>query len=150
MDIAVNRLQLAQKIGNCKVIHAAKTDIVKLLQEQGGVDVVFEAAGRPQTIRDAELVVRRGGTITLIGYPVERQADIYVNHLINHEVTIKAAFRYRNTYPYGIHLLKNGLPLKRVVSDIFAFEQVEEGIRRAMTQKDQVTKCVVRVNPDAG
>ncbi|MDO4269766.1 MAG: NAD(P)-dependent alcohol dehydrogenase [Eubacteriales bacterium] len=149
IDVMENRLALAQTLGCYRTINSAETDAAEYLQQAvGGVDAVFEAAGRPQTIQQAGLMAKRGGTVTLIGYPVERQASLYVNHLINNEITIKTAFRYRNTYPLAIEMLENGLPLKKLVSDIYPFDKVEDGLRRAMNCKNEVTKCVIRIGAD--
>lgn len=150
IDVVNNRLKLAKELNCYDIINSAQVNAVDYLKKMcGGVDVVFETAGRPQTIQEAGLMVRRGGTVVLVGYPPERQASIYVNYLINNEVTIKTSFRYCNTYPLAIELLGNGLPVKKMVSDIFEFEQVEKGIIYAAGHKSEVTKCVVRVNPEA-
>lgn len=145
IDVVQNRLELAQALGCYCTINSAETDAVEYLNRMlGGVDVVFEAAGRPQTIQQAGLMVKRGGTVTLIGYPIERQATLYINHLINNEITIKTAFRYCNTYPQAIEMLESGLPLKKLVSDIYPFDKLDDGLLRAMNCKNEVTKCVIR------
>lgn len=147
-DIMQNRLDFARELGCSDTIQTREQSLSDWVEKNGRFDVVFEAAGRPQTIQEAGLLVKRGGTITLIGYPVERQAVIYVNHLINNEITIKTAFRYRNTYPLAIEMVANGLPLKKIASDIFAFQDVEQALLRAMNCKDQVIKCVVKISTE--
>lgn len=149
IDVMQNRLDLARELGCYACINSAETDVVSYLnQTVGGVDVVFEAAGRPQTIQQAGLMVKRGGVITLIGYPIERQATFFVNHLINNQITVKTAFRYCNTYPQAIELLEAGLPLKKIASDIYRFEDLELAMQRAMNHKNEVTKCVVCIHAE--
>lgn len=150
IDVMENRLNMAKDMGCYDTVNSSEVDKAEYIKQAcGGVDVVFETAGRPQTIQEACLMAKRGGTIMLVGYPPERKATLYVNHLINQEITIRTSFRYCNTYPLAMELLKNGLPVKKTVTDFFEFEQAEQGLVHAADHKDQVVKCVVRVNPEA-
>jgi L-iditol 2-dehydrogenase len=147
IDVLENRLKKAKEMGALEVMNSREMDVAQVLQDSiGGADYVFETAGRPQTIQQAGLMVKRGGTLDLVGYPPERQATFFVNHLINNEITVKTSFRYRNTYPIGINMVENGVNIQDVVSDIYDFEDVEQAMQRAIACKDEVTKCVIRMN----
>ena len=45
-------------------------------------------------------------------------------------------------------LLEAGLPLKKIASDIYRFEDLELAMQRAMNHKNEVTKCVVCIHAE--
>jgi len=69
-DIDASRLELAKTLGATDALHAGGSDLVERIQEVTGgvgVDVVFEAVGRDETVSAAIDAVRKGGTVLLIG-----------------------------------------------------------------------------------
>ena len=116
----------------------------------GATSNVFETAGSEVTIFQTAKMVKRGGTITLVGYTKDGIAKMNVNWLIDNEITIKTVFRYRNIYPKAIAAVANGIiPLKKIASDIYDFKDIQAGMEHAIHDKDKVSKCVIRINPDA-
>ena len=72
-----------------------------------------------------------------------------VNLLIDKEVTLKTVFRYQNVYPKAITAVATGtIPLGRVVSAIYPFEDIQQGMEHAIHHKADVTKCVIRVTAE--
>src|SRR5580704_273590 len=69
-DIDPSRLKLAHEMGADEVIHGSGAEVmteVHRLTVGKGVDVVFEAVGRNETIASSIDSVRKGGTVVLIG-----------------------------------------------------------------------------------
>ncbi|MCU6762336.1 Sorbitol dehydrogenase [uncultured Roseburia sp.] len=152
VDLMPNRLEKARELGAAHVINAGTCDPVEevLRLTQGGADYVFETAGNAATIYQTAKMTRRGGTITLVGYTSSGEAVMNVNWIIDNEITIKTVFRYRNIYPSIIKAVSQGLiPLKKIASDIFEFEDIQKGMEYAIHNKDTVTKAVIRIHPDA-
>ena len=152
VDLVKNRLDRALQLSATDVINASECDPVERIREMtgGGAPYVFETSGSPVGIRQTAHLVRRGGTITLVGYTKEGQATMDVNWIIDNELTIKTVFRYRNLYPTAINAVSAGIiPLKAIVSDIFDFSEIQKGMEYAAHNKDQVVKCVIRINPEA-
>ena len=152
VDLMQNRLDRALSLCATDVINASDCDPVARVMELtgGGAPYVFETSGSPSGIRQTAHLVRRGGTITLVGYTKEGQATMDVNWIIDNEITIKTVFRYRNLYPIAINAVSAGIiPLKGIISDVFDFDQIQTGMEYAAHNKNQVVKCVIRINPDA-
>lgn len=152
VDVMKNRLKKAQELGAAHVVNAAQCDPVEKVRKitGGGADFTFETAGNETTLFQTAKMTKRGGTITLVGYTSSGQANMNVNWIIDNEMTIKTVFRYRNHYPTIIKAVSDGIiPLKKIASDIFEFDDIQKGMEYAIYHKNDVTKAVIRINPDA-
>jgi L-iditol 2-dehydrogenase len=70
VDIFDNRLQKAKELGATHVINGSKTDVVKEVKESFagvGPDYVFECAGNVKTASQTIYLVKRGGTVVIVG-----------------------------------------------------------------------------------
>lgn len=143
-DLHPFRLDAAQAIGGDRV---RVTGVDGDLATAGRApDFVFESAGAPAAMNRAIEAVRPGGTVVLLGYSHDGRADLNVNLLIDKEVGIRTTFRYRHTYPAAIEGVATGLfPVQRVVSDVFAFDQVQQAMETAVGSAGSTTRCVVAV-----
>ncbi|GAB3617729.1 NAD(P)-dependent alcohol dehydrogenase [Okibacterium endophyticum] len=152
VDLVDNRLDLASRLG-AEVVNAGTTsDLFATLSDRfgHGPDVVFETAGNRMTMDQSIRIVKPGGTVTFVGYTKDGRADLNVNLLIDKEVTVKTVFRYRNVYPKAIAAVAAGvIPLGDVVSAIYPFEDIQQGMEHAVHNKAAVTKCVICVTPEA-
>ena len=149
VDLMKNRLDRALELGASEVVDASDGDPVKKVLEltDGGADFVFETAGSEVTIFQTAKMVKRGGTITLVGYTKDGIAKMNVNWIIDNEVTIKTVFRYRNIYPIALEAVSKGIiPLKKIASDIYDFKDIQTAMDHSIENKDRVTKCLVRIN----
>ena len=152
VDVMENRLKKALELGAANVVNASSCDPVEKVRELtgGGADFTFETAGNETTLFQTAKMTKRGGTITLVGYTSSGQANMNVNWIIDNEMTIKTVFRYRNHYPTIIKAVSDGIiPLKKIASDIFEFDDIQKGMEYAIYHKNDVTKAVIRINPDA-
>ncbi|RJE87456.1 NAD(P)-dependent alcohol dehydrogenase [Paenibacillus sp. 1011MAR3C5] len=149
VDLVQNRLDKAKQLGCAHTVNASEInaiDTVMALTNGEGADYVFETAGSEATILQSAKLTKRGGTIVLVGYTSSGKAQMHVNHIVDNEMTIKTVFRYRNIYPKAIEAVSKGIiPLKDIVSDVFEFDRIQEGMERAIQHKDKVTKCVIRI-----
>lgn len=152
VDLMENRLNKALELGAAHVVNASVTDAVaKVLEITGqGADFVFETAGNATTIYQTAKMTKRGGTITLVGYTSSGNANMNVNWIIDNEMTIKTVFRYRNIYPSIIKAVSDGsIPLRKIASDIFDFDDIQKGMEYSIYNKNTVTKAVIRINQAA-
>ena len=72
VDVIPKRLELAKEIGATHVINAAECDVLKeidAITDGMGCDIVIETAGTKITYSQTSYIVRRGGTIVLVGLP---------------------------------------------------------------------------------
>ena len=70
--------------------------------------MVFETAGSPVTIAQTPFIVRRGGTITLVGISAKEEINYNFAQIMDKEATINSVFRYRNIYPKAIAAVSSG------------------------------------------
>lgn len=151
VDIMPKRLDLALKLGACRVINGKEQDTVAVLRSpelygDHGVDLVFEAAGSAFTAEQAVEIVARGGKIMMVG---THSKPVPINFLkINREVTIQTSFRYCNNFPQTIEAIASGkFNVKDMVTHIYDYKDVQQAFSDAIdpVKKLDMVKGVVKV-----
>lgn len=147
VDLIDKRLEKAKELGAKEIINARETDIIEKvmkLTDGEGVDRVFETAGEKVTINQTAYLVKRGGIITIVGMAGDIEIPFNFSAITWKEAIIKTVFRYRNLYPAAIKAVTEGLiPLKKIVSNYFSFEDIAKGIRYNLENKKDVIKAVI-------
>jgi len=91
-----------------------------------GVDVVFEAVGRNETISAAIDCVRKGGTVLLIGN-IKPEVTLPLQKVVSRQVRLQGTAASSGEYPQAIELMTSGKI--RVKPLITAVAPLEEGPR---------------------
>lgn len=148
-DLVEARLQKAIELGATEVINSGKEDALKKIEELTngrGADVVFETAGSPVTIAQTPFIVRRGGTITLVGISAKEEITYNFAQIMDKEATIKSVFRYRNNYPKAIAAVSSGaINVKGIVTHEFDLEHIQDAYDEAVNNKTDLVKAVIKV-----
>ena len=148
-DLVEARLQKAIELGATEVINSGKEDALKKIEELTngrGTDVVFETAGSPVTIAQTPFIVRRGGTITLVGISAKEEITYNFAQIMDKEATIKSVFRYRNIYPKAIAAVSSGaINVKGIVTHEFDLEHIQDAYDEAVNNKTDLVKAVIKV-----
>lgn len=146
-DVIEKRLEKAKELGATAVFNSKEQDVCKEIEKLTGgkgVDLVFETAGNAITTQMTSFLVKKGGTITLVGMSPNPEINYNFGNILDKEATIKSVFRYRNIYPKAIQAIAAGdIPIKDIVSDIFPFEETEKAIQYNINNKANVTKAVI-------
>jgi L-iditol 2-dehydrogenase len=146
-DLVDIRLEKAKEIGAKAVFNAKKTDIVaEILKATNGqgVDVVIETAGAEITAQQCVELVKRGGTIVMVGMAADPRYKFDFGKLQAKEASIATVFRYRNLYPAAIRAVGEKLiDVKQIVTDVFGFSQVTEAVEHAINHPDKTVKVVI-------
>lgn len=146
VDIHNIRLDKAKALGARHIINASNTDMVAAVKDVYagiGPDFIFETAGNKVTASNSVPMIKRGGTIMIIGNVV---GDTPVNFqmLGNKEATIKATFRYRNIYPSALSALSSGrINVNSIVSDFYQFEDTQSAFEDSINNKATVVKAMI-------
>ena len=147
-DLCDNRLEVAKRLGATDVINSKEVDATaEILRLTGGegADIVFETAGSRFTAAQTGALARRAGTIMIVGN-VFGETPFNFHQISTKEVTVKTVFRYRNIYPLAIRAIESGqIDVKAIASHIFPFDRIEEGLLKALHEKDTVVKAVIQV-----
>jgi L-iditol 2-dehydrogenase len=147
VDLHDIRLKKAQELGAWNTVNASETDSVDAVRAlHGGIgpDLVFETAGSriaaSQTIR----IVKRGGTVMIVGNVVG-ETPIDFQLMTNKEVTIKTSFRYRNIYPTAIDAVSSGrIDVKSIISRNYALKDAPQAFEDCINEKATMVKAVVQ------
>jgi L-iditol 2-dehydrogenase len=111
-----------------------------------GVDVVFEAAGAPETPAQAAELARPGGKVLVSGIPSDDTMTMKAGTVRRKGLTIKLVRRMKHTYPRAIRMVQTGrVQVKPLASHVYPLERVAEALETAATHADGVLKAIVRL-----
>jgi len=147
VDVLNKRLDKAKELGVTKAINGAETDIVAFASSLpgGGTDLVFETAGNAKTTLQTAKLVKKGGSVTLVGMAPDPEITYDIGSLMDKEAQLHTVFRYRNLYPTAIAAVSQGvIPLKSIVSHEFDFKDVIKGVAYNVDNKQEVIKAVIK------
>jgi L-iditol 2-dehydrogenase len=149
-DIDPSRLALARKMGSDEALKATGADLVAEVQrltEGKGVDVVFEAVGRNETVVGAIDSVRKGGTVVLIGN-ITPEVKLPLQKVVSKQIRLQGTAASSGEYPEAIELMRTGAI--RVGPLITAVAPLEEGPRWfERLHKGEPNLMKVVLTPDA-
>lgn len=149
VDIIGKRLEAAMKLGATRVINARQEDVLKAVAawtDGAGVDKVIETAGSEHTVKQTPYLVKRGGTIVLVGLAAKDIIDFDFMQIMFKEADIKTVFRYRNLYPAAIGAIADGkIDVKGIVTHEFEFEDTQKAFDFVIHNKEDVVKAVIKM-----
>lgn len=150
-DIVASKLKLAERRGVDYAVDVTSTDPIDVIHQHvdsEGVDIAIESSGADSAIDMTTEAVKRGGTITFVGIPIDAGLPTDVVGLIDGEYDLKGSFRFSGTYPSAIEGIRTG---RFDVDSIVSFEQslseTEAAFDRAI--EPESVKGVVRVSDDS-
>ncbi len=149
-DMAQPKLDIIAAYEGIEVVNIADTTLAHAVAQSTdnwGADVVFECSGAAQAILDLPQIVCPGGTIVLVGMPVD-PVPVDIVGLQAREARIETVFRYANIYDRAINLIASGkVNLKPLISATFAFEDSIAAFERAAEQRPTDVKLQIQVVP---
>ena len=148
-DLFDLRLDKAKQLGATGVFNPKTDGDTAALREKftagAGFDVVFETAGNRVTAAQTSGLVGRGGVIVVVGNVLGEVAFSFRNLYLN-EAEVRAVFRYRNMFPEIIQQVAAGrIDVSGVASDVFDFDDTQTAFERAMNNKAEVVKAVIKL-----
>lgn len=148
VDVLENRLELAKKLGAIVINAKNENAIDRIMADTAGagVDVVFETAGAVPTIQQTPHLVKRGGTIVLVGLCPKDEIEFNFAKIMAKEAQIKSVFRYRNIYPSAIQAIADGkINVTEMVTRTFDFADSAEAFQYVAENKKDVIKVVIKI-----
>ncbi len=109
-DIDATRLALARKLGADDTFEASGADLQKLILDLTGgrgVDVVFEAVGRNETVNSSIDCVRKGGKVTLVGN-IAPEIKLPLQKVVTREIRLQGSCSSAGEYPQAMDLITSG------------------------------------------
>lgn len=147
VDVIPKRLEKAKEVGAMQIVNGKDENIEEIVRKLpgGGVDLVFETAGSEYTTRQSAKLIGNNGVVVLVGMCAESEVVVDIGSLSAKEGEIKTVFRYRHLYPTAIQAVSEGIiPIKSIVSHVFDFKDVIDGVAYNVEHKEDVIKAVVK------
>ncbi|HET6318955.1 MAG TPA: zinc-binding dehydrogenase [Chloroflexota bacterium] len=137
-DPAEHRRETAVHLGADLAVDPTSTDVAAAARDlTGGIgaDVALEAVGSARTVQDALSVVRRGGTVVVMGVaPPSAEVAIRPYDLFDRELTIKGAFIRAFEFRRTVELLPL-LELESLITDTFSIDQAPRAIENVRARR---------------
>jgi D-xylulose reductase len=145
-DFSAEKLAIAGKYQGIIPVNIGERslkDVIEAETEGWGADVVFEASGSPKAYKGLFDLVRPGGTLVMVGLPVE-PVTFDVSGAIAKEVRIETVFRYANIFDRALQLIASGkVDLNPLITDTFDFKDSIAAFERAASARPTDVKLQI-------
>lgn len=109
-----------------------------------GFDVIIESSGNDKAISSTPSLVKKGGKIVLIGLSSNSQVSLNTNEIVDGEIDLHGVFRYANTYPKTLTLLKhNRIDMDPFITHRYSLDHIQDALHTAIEQKDNSMKIMI-------
>ncbi len=151
IDVLDNKLEFARRLGATHLINASQGDPVSAVKELTGgrgVDYAFEVIGNPRTIVQGYQMIRRGGTLVVVGVaPSGAEVAFNAASIMLDEKTIRGSLygscRPGLDVPRLIGLYQAGrLKLDELISRAYPIEQINEAFDAL--RRGEVARSIIR------
>ncbi|MFP4058579.1 MAG: zinc-dependent alcohol dehydrogenase [Candidatus Brocadiia bacterium] len=146
-DIDDRKLEVAGELGAHYTLNPNTHDLqarVKELTDGIGAQCVVEAVGEPETLAQTVDLVRRGGTIMLIGWSGNETDPFDLTSLTLDELTVLGTLGFCHDFPVALKLMSMGkVRIEPIISHRLPLERVEEGLRMLHERADGVWKIAI-------
>jgi L-iditol 2-dehydrogenase len=137
-DVSERRREQALQFGATRVLDPLVDDIPTLGL---AVDSYVDASGASSAVQSGIRAVRPGGRVVLVGMGAPEIA-LPIPVIQNNELVVTGVFRYANTWPTAIELVRSGrVDLDALVTGHFGLSEVEAAL--ASTTTPGVLKSIV-------
>jgi L-iditol 2-dehydrogenase len=141
------KLDVARSLGVHHALDPASEDLAARVRELTagvGADCVIEAVGRPETLASTTGLVRRGGTIMLIGWSGQKTDPFDLTSVTLDELTVLGTLGFCHDFPVALKLMARGqVKVGPIITHRLPLERVEEGIRMLRDRAPGVWKIAI-------
>ena len=111
-----------------------------------GVDVVFEAAGAPDTCQQAADSVCIGGKVIVAGIPEDDRMLLTASVIRRKGLTIKLVRRMKHTYPRAIRMVQKGMvEVRSVARPVLPLDQVRTAYEMVARYEPGVLRAIIQI-----
>lgn len=144
------KLELAQKYGADITINAKKEDPIKSIlkhTDDRGADIVIEAAGVPETIKQSIEAVRPGGRILQFGIFTEPINNFNLFHLYFKELVIVGSrATMGEEFEPSIKLIASGaINVKPLITHEFSLKKIKEGLELLDKSPGKALRVIIKL-----
>lgn len=147
VDTKPDRLDLARRLGADKCFSPQDGDVVEeVMKRTGGrgADVAMEAVGFSPTVEMAVKMVRKGGSLGLVGN-LSPTVELPLQAVVTRELSLYGSCASRGEYPACLDLIAGGMiQVDPLVSGMASLEEAPQWFARLHSGKENLMKVVVR------
>ena len=121
-------------------------DIVKEILEKvpGGVDIVFECCGKQEALDQSVELLKPGGTLVLVGIPLEDRVSFDVSRLRRRELRLQNVRRQNRCVGPALRMIEDGrIKVDFMVTHTFRLDEARKAFETALHYRDGVIKALV-------
>lgn len=148
-DVDFSRLEMARQMGADEILSSG-AELAAQVQELTageGVDVVFEAVGRNETVTAAIDAARRGGTVTLIGN-IAPEVTLPLQKVVTRQIRLQGSCASAGEYPQAIELIANGkIKVDPLITAVAPLEEGPQWFARLHAREPNLMKVILTPRP---
>ncbi len=140
------RLETALQIGADHVVDYRKEDSVKAVRALtgGNVPCVIECAGTPTSIQNAVALTAKGGTISIIGIPIE-PVPLNVKKIVLDEINFRGARANQNEQEEVVPLIMDGrIEVESLITHSFPLQDFATALDTFNNRKGGAIKVLIK------
>jgi len=145
-DVDATRLELARRLGATETLHLSGSSLVQACRDRtrgAGVDIVFEAVGRDETVSTAIDAARKGGTITLIGN-IMPEVRLPLQKVVSRQLRLQGTAASSGEYPQAIDMIVSGaIQLKPLITAVAPLQEGPRWFERLYAHEPGLMKIVL-------
>ena len=145
------RLEAAGRLGADVLVNFTRDDPVEAVRRAAGplgVDEAFECSGAGGTFNQAVRMVRKGGSVALLGVPPENvMEELPFKYIVHNEIAIYGSRANPNVSRKVISMMATGqLKVDDLITHAFPLDEFDRALDTFVNQKEGAIKVVVEPN----
>jgi L-iditol 2-dehydrogenase len=144
-DRAADRVRLAEDMGADVALNTCEDDFLDVVMQRTngrGVDVVYEAAGSPDTINLGLKCARPAGRVVVIGLPEKLNFEVDLHTALGKELNIQMMRRSNHRSRPAVALLAAGGVPTSLITHRLPIAQAQQGFEMCRSCADGVGKLI--------
>jgi (R,R)-butanediol dehydrogenase/meso-butanediol dehydrogenase/diacetyl reductase/L-iditol 2-dehydrogenase len=146
LDTEPSRREVAKSFGIDAAFDPADSDLekkIKDLTEGRGVDRVIEAVGVTASIKTAISIVRKGGSVTLVGNTFPN-VEIPLQAVVSRQISLQGTCAISGEYPIALDLMsRKKINVKALLSATAPLSEGEEWMNKLYRREGNLLKVVL-------
>lgn len=144
-DKVEERLKAAHKAGAAWAGNPEQTDIVgEILDQEQGLDAVFECCGDPEALDQAVEILRPGGRLYILGIPEADSVGFDIHTLRRKEIRIQNIRRQNGCTQKALDLMAEGnVDASFMATHRFPLSRTQDAMQMVSEYRDGVIKALI-------
>lgn len=146
IDLDQNKFDLARRFGATHCLAADREDLlaqIMNLTDGRGADIAFEAVGITPTVNTAINVLRKGGTLTLVGN-LKPQIDFPLQSVVTRQISVFGSCASNGEYPICLDLIESGkVKVDDLISATVPLKDGAEWFQRLYNKEPGLMKVIL-------